>query len=279
MVSGGRRKDGLHPGMEDIKGRDVIARESRFWDSAAAWPNDLNESRVDAYIDSPMFRALLQRVGDLRGKRVLDICCGRGVSTCALAHAGAELVVGLDISSESLAIGQALAKRNGYDDRVRFVQSAVEDFNREYAGFFDIVVGTYALHHLDLSKSLPNLRDYLHDGGHGMFLETMGLNPVLSWSRRWLVGRFGIPRYGTLDEHPLTRDDLAAMRQVFGDVQVLVDEVYAVFGILDRQVFHYQYPAVSRFCHWADDRLKNIWPNGSYHALLYCRKVGSRPFA
>jgi SAM-dependent methyltransferase len=222
---------------------------------------------------SPRFRSVLRLLGDLQGKKVLDICCGPGISTCALALSGADLVVGLDISAQSLAIGRKLANETMCGDRVVFVQSAVEDFRQEYTEFFDIVVGTYALHHLDLGSSLPNLRAYLRKDGQGLFLETMALNPLLIWSRRWLVGRFGIPRYGTLDEHPLTWDDLRAIRQAFGDVKLDVEDVYVLFGVLDRQVFHYRYPTVSSLCQWADQQLKHVWPTGSYHAILLCHKT------
>ena len=37
-------------------------------------------------------------------------------------------------------------------------------------------------------------------------------NPALRFARRHLVGRFGIPRYGTLDEHPLTDSDPDALQ-------------------------------------------------------------------
>ena len=56
--------------------------------------------------------AELALLGDLRGKRVLDIGCGGGHNAVACALAGAK-VMGVDISSVQLAAAQRLAEEHG----------------------------------------------------------------------------------------------------------------------------------------------------------------------
>jgi hypothetical protein len=53
----------------------------------------------------------------------------------------------------------------------------------------------------------------------------MATNPVLRFARKYVVGRFGVPRLGTTDEHPLTRHDIRALQHHLGPVEVVVPQV------------------------------------------------------
>jgi ubiquinone/menaquinone biosynthesis C-methylase UbiE len=52
-------------------------------------------------------RTLLELAGDVTGRRVLDVACGQGVATRALARAGAASVVGLDVTQPLIEIARA----------------------------------------------------------------------------------------------------------------------------------------------------------------------------
>ncbi len=80
------------------------------------------------------------------GKRVLDVGCGSGRYGFALAERGVREVVGLDISSEMIALANRLAQELGVADRCRFVQSEALAFQDDDGfdvtianGFFDYV--------------------------------------------------------------------------------------------------------------------------------------------
>ena len=90
---------------------------------------------------------------------------------------------------------------------------------------FDAVVGRFALHHLDLDRYLPLLADAICPGGTAAFIETMATNPLLRFARRHVVGRFGIPRIGTVDEHPLSGADLKQIARCIGPVEVSAPQV------------------------------------------------------
>lgn len=243
-----------------------IRREAAFFDRVAE--SDplpvLPTARED-----PSLHALLDAAGDVRGLSVLDICCGVGKSTALLAQRGAAAVIGCDVSGGSLEQARQLADRCGVASRIQFALHDLEVTHPQWLGRFDVIVGAYALHHLNLRATMPLLRRYLRPAGRCAFLETSALNPVLRWARARLVGRYGIARYGTLDEHPLSRADIAFIASQLGGCQVTAP-YYTFFRILDRQVLHYRFRTASALCAWVDDHLQGMYPLGSYHVVLRC---------
>lgn len=136
------------------------------------------------------------------------------------------------------------------------------------------MVGRFALHHLDLAVYGPLLADAVRPGGTASFVETMATNPALLVARNHLVGRFGIPRFGTEDEHPLTRDDLAFLERTFGRIEVSAPAVN-FFALIDRQVTRGGRPRLKRAV-WGADRLLHRWPRLwflSYHQLVVLHRV------
>jgi trans-aconitate methyltransferase len=81
--------------------------------------------------------SLVEVLAPMAGERILDLGCGTGHLTAAIAGAGAS-VVGLDSSAEML--GQARATYPG----IAFVQADARDF--AFAEPFDAVFSNSALH-------------------------------------------------------------------------------------------------------------------------------------
>ena len=95
------------------------------------------------------------------GKTILDACCGGGVSTRAMSHAGARRVIGFDISS-----GIELAQRHNEGlETSYFVQTDLFDMPFQ-PGAFDVVVCMMALHHTkDPDAGLEKLKSRLKPAG------------------------------------------------------------------------------------------------------------------
>lgn len=91
---------------------------------------------------------VMQRLGCLKGTRVLEIGCGRGALSVYLARRGAR-VTGVDVSSNCIAAARLLARANRV--RPRFVHATATrlPFKDES---FDRVVGMSILHHLPESE-------------------------------------------------------------------------------------------------------------------------------
>lgn len=79
----------------------------------------------------------IDRFGDLTGKDVCHLQCHVGTDTIGFARRGANRVVGLDFSAESLRYARELAAQAGAD--VEFVGANVYDAREAVDGVFDLV--------------------------------------------------------------------------------------------------------------------------------------------
>jgi len=190
-------------------------------DTAQAFWNDTFDATPghrlvdDSYgRDNRTTRAFLDLLGDVRGKTVLDVGCGAGDLSVWLAQRGAT-VTATDLSASGVAKTRALAEHNGVADAVAVRQMdalALADLGER----FDLVVGIFILHHIEpFAAFVDVLAEVTAAGGRGVFLENNARNPFLMLARSHLAGRFGIPRYGDDDEHPLEPREVAMLERRF----------------------------------------------------------------
>lgn len=200
---------------------DRLATEQLFHDRQAADraatfrrdPAGLAFADDDYLGHETWVRPAFDKLGDLRGKRVLDYGCGHGMAAVVLARRGAT-VTAFDLSPGYVREAEERAAANGVS--VRFV---VADGERlPFADqSFDAVWGSAVLHHLDLAKAGAELRRVLAPGGVAVFSEPWGGNPLLEFARR----RLPYPgKHRTPDERPLTAKDLAPLRAHFPELRV-----------------------------------------------------------
>lgn len=78
-------------------------------------------SRGGRLIDRREKQAVLDAIGSVDGKRVLEIACGTGRFTVMLAERGAN-IVGLDISAAMLQQGRHKARNAGVSDHLEFIR-------------------------------------------------------------------------------------------------------------------------------------------------------------
>lgn len=166
------------------------------------------------YLDHETWiRPAFDRLGDLRGLRVLDFGCGHGMAAVVLARRGAR-VAAFDLSRGYLEESRTRASAN--DVAIDFLQADGERL--PFAkGSFQRIWGNAVLHHLDLDIAARELWRVLQPGGRAVFCEPWGENPLLSWARR----RLPYPgKERTPDEMPLGRHHLSLLRRVFARVEV-----------------------------------------------------------
>lgn len=140
---------------------------------AHAFHQHAEDSAYNAHYDRP---AMLDLIGDVAGKDVLDVGCGSGYYTSALVEAGA-CVTAFDASPTLVDLA-----REQVGDRA---QLRVADVEQPLAwiddGSFDIAVMALVLHHLeDRVSALSEIRRVLRPGGH-LVLSTV--HPVEDWLR------------------------------------------------------------------------------------------------
>jgi len=107
--------------------------------------------------------ALLQVIGEIHNKRVLDACCGEGFFTRLLANRGAH-VVGIDISANLIAMAQQIEEqeRRGI---VYFTHDLTQPLPH-YAEHFDVITCNLALNDVaDYPSFIKNLSNMLKPRG------------------------------------------------------------------------------------------------------------------
>ncbi len=163
----------------------------------------------DLYLDHETWiRPGMAQLGDVAGLHVLDLGCGHGMAAVVLARHGAQ-VTALDLSFGYLDEARRRAAANGA--AISFVQADGERLPFADSSF-DRIWGNAVLHHLDLTKTVPELRRILSRGGKAVFCEPWGENPLLNWVRT------SLPYPGkqrTADEQPLFSKDLRVLRAGF----------------------------------------------------------------
>jgi len=109
-------------------------------------------------IERPLIESL---VGDLNGKRVLDLGCGSGPYSLLFAAAGAS-VVGLDLSETMIAIARERSQGLNADFRVADIRDPLPFGDAE----FDFVFSATALHYVEnLTKTMSEIARVLKDKG------------------------------------------------------------------------------------------------------------------
>ncbi|NJK86317.1 MAG: class I SAM-dependent methyltransferase [Bacteroidales bacterium] len=106
--------------------------------------------------------------------QVLELGCGTGYFTRELVKTGASITA-IDISPDLLEE----AKKNVTEKNARFIQDNAYAMNFE-SNSFNTVVGSSVLHHLELSKALPEIYRVLKPGGKLFFTEPNMMNPQIA---------------------------------------------------------------------------------------------------
>ncbi|MCU0605923.1 MAG: methyltransferase domain-containing protein [Candidatus Edwardsbacteria bacterium] len=211
---------------------------AEIWDArhSLAEPHPVDR----ALVGTDIFWDLL---GDVRGKRVLDLGCGQGDLAVLLARAGAR-VTAVDGSAGAIVAARRQAAFNGVRG-IRFVRADAVALGT--LGQFDLVTGRYILHHIEpFADFVPLLRCALAPGGRAVFIENSARNPLLMLARRHLVGRFGLPRRGDGRERPFSDRESALLRREFGRVTVVAPEL-VLFRLVARYFLRRHERAASLF--------------------------------
>jgi SAM-dependent methyltransferase len=163
----------------------------------------------DEYLDHASWvRPAFERLGDVRGRRVLDLGCGHGMAATVLARRGAR-VTACDLSPGYVAE----ARRRAAANEVEVAFAAADAERLPLAdGAFDAVWGHAILHHLDVATAGVELRRVLRPGGVAVLCEPWAGNPLLTAVRRF--------RRHTEDERPLRAADVQRLEGVFSRVHV-----------------------------------------------------------
>lgn len=138
----------------------------RWWDPQGEFRplHELNPLRL-AWIDG---------LARLAGKRVLDVGCGGGILSEAMARMGAS-VTGIDLSEKPLKVAQLHLLESGL--AVDYHLSSAEDFSLRNEKQFDIVTCMELLEHVPDPASTVAACATLAKPGGRVFFSTINRNP------------------------------------------------------------------------------------------------------
>lgn len=196
----------------------------------------------------------LDLLGDLYEREVLDCGCGRGHVSVMLAKRGAR-VTAFDTAEAELTTAEGLARANGV--QVKFLCEPFEELSLQDESF-DLLFGTFVLHHVDLARACRQIKRVLKPGGHAVFVENSALNPLLMAARTYICGRFGVARYGDDHEHPLTRNDITMVKEAFPDACHVHFPSLLLFRLLDFYLFKRRSPLITAFLEKLDGMIGQI---------------------
>ena len=143
---------------------DALA--ARWWDPDGEFRplHEINPLRLD----------WIRKFVDLDGRKVLDIGCGGGILTEAMATAGA-MVTGLDMAEKPLAVARLHQIESGLD--VNYQQGTAEELAGKEAGQYDVVTCLEMLEHVpDPSQVIASACQLARPGGD-VFFSTINRTP------------------------------------------------------------------------------------------------------
>jgi 2-polyprenyl-6-hydroxyphenyl methylase/3-demethylubiquinone-9 3-methyltransferase len=152
-----------------------FAAASNWWDPKGPHKSlhDINALRL-SYIDNRM---------GLPGKQVLDVGCGGGILSEAMAAAGAR-VTGIDMGLAPLSEARAHLKVSGL--KIDYRQISVEQMAASFTGSFDAATCMELLEHVPNPASVIDACAALVRPGGNVFFATINRTPIA-----WLFAIIG----------------------------------------------------------------------------------------
>lgn len=186
---------------------DILKKEEIFHDG---WANSINldEVMVDEFFEActaPENKMIMERLGDVKGKKILELGCGAGEASVYFAKKGA-IVTATDISSGMLAVVDALARKYGVLVITKQCYSHTIPFRDEE---FDIVYAANLLHHVDIESALKEIKRVLKTGGSFVAWDPLAHNILINIYRRKATS------VRTSDEHPIKIGQLRLFKKYF----------------------------------------------------------------
>ena len=160
--------------MSDTQTNADPAELAKFSELAHRWWDPESEFRPLHQIN-PLRLAWIQERVSLQGLKVLDVGCGGGILSDAMARAGAN-VLGIDLADKALKVAQLHALET-QTPGVQYRSISAEDLAAEQAAQFDVVTCMEMLEHVPDPASVVSACATLVKPGGWVFFSTLNRNP------------------------------------------------------------------------------------------------------
>ena len=158
--------------MDTLMNADPLELQ-KFSDLAHRWWDPTSEFRPLHEINPLRLEWINARI-PLAGKQVLDIGCGGGILTEAMARKGAA-VTGIDLSEKALNVADLHSLESGI--KVRYEKISAEDMAAREPGRYDVVTCMEMLEHVPDPSAIVRACAQLVKPGGRVFFSTLNRNP------------------------------------------------------------------------------------------------------
>jgi 2-polyprenyl-6-hydroxyphenyl methylase/3-demethylubiquinone-9 3-methyltransferase len=150
------------------------AELAKFSDLAHRWW-DVNSEFRPLHQINPLRLEWINALASIQGKQVLDVGCGGGILSDAMARAGAH-VTGIDLAGKSLKVAQLHALES-QTPNVSYREISAEALAEQSPGQFDVVTCMEMLEHVpDPASTIQACATLVKPGGW-VFFSTLNRNP------------------------------------------------------------------------------------------------------
>ncbi|MEW6039558.1 MAG: bifunctional 2-polyprenyl-6-hydroxyphenol methylase/3-demethylubiquinol 3-O-methyltransferase UbiG [Pseudomonadota bacterium] len=149
-----------------------IGEIEKFGSHARGWWDPDGELKT-LHAVNPLRMQFIQAHTSLAGRKAVDVGCGGGILTEALAKAGAD-ALGIDLSEELLSAAETHARESGLT--VAYRQISAEALAESQAGEFDLVTCMEMLEHVPEPASVVAACARLVKPGGTVFFSTLNRN-------------------------------------------------------------------------------------------------------
>ena len=150
------------------------AELAKFSELAHRWW-DVNSEFRPLHQINPLRLDWIQTLAALKGKQVLDVGCGGGILSDAMARVGAH-VTGIDLATKSLKVAQLHALET-QTPNVSYREVSAEALAAEKPASFDVVTCMEMLEHVPDPASVVQACAALVKPGGWVFFSTLNRNP------------------------------------------------------------------------------------------------------
>jgi 2-polyprenyl-6-hydroxyphenyl methylase/3-demethylubiquinone-9 3-methyltransferase len=148
---------------------------AKFSELAHKWWDPDSEFRPLHQINPLRLAWIEQCAGPLDGRQVLDVGCGGGILSEAMASRGAQ-VLGIDLAERSLKVAQLHAMETG-QTRVDYRAVSVEALAAERPASYDVITCMEMVEHVPDPAAIVEACSRLVKPGGWVFLSTINRNP------------------------------------------------------------------------------------------------------
>jgi ubiquinone/menaquinone biosynthesis C-methylase UbiE len=154
-----------------------------------------------------IFLKMKDKLGDIKGKRILEYGCGAGWVTAELSSMGGHIDA-FDISYQAINRTKAFLSRKKLDKNCTIQKMSAEKLKYPDESF-DIIFGFAILHHLNLDMAMPELYRVMKPSSVAYFAEPLGENLLIKIYRKLT------PQYRTDEERPIVLDEFLPYTKIF----------------------------------------------------------------